>query len=413
MKIKKTVLYGLTSALMLGSLMLGGASLAQSYPPAITPAQIPALPLKGGTIGTGTAGTGTTGTGTAATTTGTATATTTTTTTAAPATTAQTPATPAATTNSITALVNSTPELSTLAAALKAGNLEMTFDAPGDYTVFAPTNDAFAKVPQEQLDALLASPDALFEVLTNHVVAGRLPATDVTQQKSVTTLYGSELPVVANGSAVMVGTANVVKTDLTADNGVVHEIDSVLVPSDFTFPTAQAAPAAPATTTPAPAATTTAPAATTAAPAATATTATDTSSMTIAAIVTADPRFSTLLSALQAAGLADTLAGTGPFMVFAPTNDAFAKIPADQLQALLADKAALTRLLQYHVSAGSLMAAGALQARDINTLAGANLSVTQNGSAVMVNDATVVQPDIQASNGVIHAIDTVLVPPTP
>ena len=118
--------------------------------------------------------------------------------------------------------------------------------------------------------------------------------------------------------------------------------------------------------------------------------------------------FKTLVTAVQAAGLVDTLKGEGPFTVFAPTDAAFAKIPKDQLNALLADKAMLTKVLTYHVVAGKVMAAD-VKAGMVPTVAGQSIDVTTN-YGVKINDAKVVKTDIMASNGVIHVIDTVLMP---
>jgi len=132
---------------------------------------------------------------------------------------------------------------------------------------------------------------------------------------------------------------------------------------------------------------------------------------TIAGIVASDPNFSTLLAAVQAAGLVDTLNGAGPFTVFAPTNAAFAKIPQDQLAALLNDRDALTRVLTYHVVPGRVTAAQVVNVRSAPTVAGENLTVNVSGGVVRINDARVTRTDIAASNGVIHVIDTVLLPP--
>ena len=118
--------------------------------------------------------------------------------------------------------------------------------------------------------------------------------------------------------------------------------------------------------------------------------------------------FKTLVAAVQAAGLVDTLKGPGPFTVFAPTDEAFAKIPKATLDGLLADKAALTKVLTYHVVPGKLMAAD-VKAGKVKTVQGADLTVTTMGG-VQVNGANVVKADIVADNGVIHVIDTVVMP---
>ena len=127
--------------------------------------------------------------------------------------------------------------------------------------------------------------------------------------------------------------------------------------------------------------------------------------------------FKTLVAAVQAAGLVDTLKGPGPFTVFAPTDEAFAKIPKATLDGLLADKAALTKVLTYHVVPGKVMAADVLtmNGQKVKTVQGAELTIKVEGDKVMLVDATgasvtVTTPDVAASNGVIHVIDGVLMP---
>ena len=133
-------------------------------------------------------------------------------------------------------------------------------------------------------------------------------------------------------------------------------------------------------------------------------------SNTIAAIVSKDAQFSTLFTALKAAGLDTTLAGKGPFTVFAPTNAAFAKIPKATLDALLKNKKELTRVLTYHVVPGDVMAAQVMKMKSAKTLEGSTVKISMMGKNVMVNKANVTKTDIKASNGVIHVIDTVLMP---
>jgi len=120
-------------------------------------------------------------------------------------------------------------------------------------------------------------------------------------------------------------------------------------------------------------------------------------------------QFNTLAKALTEAGLIDTLKGPGPFTVFAPTDAAFAKIPADQLNALLSDKAKLTKVLTYHVVPGAVMAKD-VKSGSVNTVEGQPLMLDVSNAGVKVNDANVIKTDIVASNGVIHVIDTVVLP---
>ncbi len=119
--------------------------------------------------------------------------------------------------------------------------------------------------------------------------------------------------------------------------------------------------------------------------------------------------FSTLVTAIKTAGLVDTLSGTGPFTVFAPTNEAFAKIPEDTLKSVLADKVKLTSILTYHVVSGKILSKDIAAMTEAVTVEGSKVKIDSK-SGVMINDATVTKADIECTNGVIHAIDTVLMP---
>ncbi|MFZ4816085.1 MAG: fasciclin domain-containing protein [Phototrophicaceae bacterium] len=131
---------------------------------------------------------------------------------------------------------------------------------------------------------------------------------------------------------------------------------------------------------------------------------------TIVEIAANDPRFSTLVAAVTAAGLVETLNSEGPFTVFAPTNDAFAALPAGTVESLLAEVPKLTAILTYHVVAGKAPAAVVISAPSHKTVQGSDINVKVDGDKVMINDAQVIVADIDASNGVIHAIDKVLIP---
>ena len=121
--------------------------------------------------------------------------------------------------------------------------------------------------------------------------------------------------------------------------------------------------------------------------------------------------FNTLATALKAAGLVETLKGKGPFTVFAPTDDAFRKLPAGTLEKLLADKAQLTKVLTYHVVAGKVMAADVVKLTEAKTVEGSSVKISAKDGKVKVDGANVVKTDVGASNGVIHVIDTVILPP--
>jgi len=256
----------------------------------------------------------------------------------------------------------------TLVAAVQAAGLEGALRGDGPFTVFAPTDDAFAALPEGTLDFLLANPDALERVLLYHVVAGEVLAADVVNLTSAETLLGENVSISVNGG-VMVNDANVVQTDIMASNGVIHVIDSVLIPPE------------------------------------------PQEELDIVDTAVAAGAFDTLVAAVQAAGLEDALRGEGPFTVFAPTDDAFAALPDGTLDALLANPDELRRVLLYHVVAGEALAADVVNLTSAETLLGESVAITVENGSVMVNDANVVQTDVLAANGVIHVIDSVLIPP--
>ncbi|TMO22813.1 fasciclin domain-containing protein [Pseudoalteromonas sp. S4741] len=129
-------------------------------------------------------------------------------------------------------------------------------------------------------------------------------------------------------------------------------------------------------------------------------------------VAAANGSFSTLVAAVKAAGLVDTLKGDGPFTVFAPTDEAFAKLPAGTVENLLKseNKDKLTAILTYHVVSGKVMASDVVKLDSATTVQGQSVNVTTNDGSVMINNANVVMADVKASNGVIHVIDTVLLP---
>ncbi|MBM3660688.1 MAG: fasciclin domain-containing protein [Actinobacteria bacterium] len=135
-------------------------------------------------------------------------------------------------------------------------------------------------------------------------------------------------------------------------------------------------------------------------------------SKTIVDIAASNPNFSTLVAAVQAAGLAPTLSGAGPFTVFAPTNEAFAKIPKADLDAILADKAKLAAILTYHVVPGEVLSTDLKKKQKVETVEGNKVLIkVSKKKGATIDGAQIVQTDIQGSNGVIHVIDTVILPP--
>jgi uncharacterized surface protein with fasciclin (FAS1) repeats len=134
--------------------------------------------------------------------------------------------------------------------------------------------------------------------------------------------------------------------------------------------------------------------------------------MNLVEVATEAGSFTTLLAAAEAAGLVDTLTGEGPFTVFAPTDEAFAALEPGTLDALLADPEALADILLYHVVPGKVMAADVVGLESATSAQGSDIAITVDGDAVMVNEANVTATDIEASNGVIHVIDAVILPPS-
>jgi uncharacterized surface protein with fasciclin (FAS1) repeats len=259
----------------------------------------------------------------------------------------------------------------TLAAALQAAGLVDALKADGPFTVFAPTDEAFAKLPEGTVEGLLKPEniEQLKAILLYHVVEGKVMAADVSGISSATALSGKDLTVKVDMGNVYINESKVVLADVEASNGVIHVIDAVLLP-----------PA-------------------------------ELSDIVDTAV--ADGRFTTLAAALQAAGLVETLKSEGPFTVFAPTDDAFAKLPAGTVETLLKPEnlEQLKSILLYHVVAGKVMAADVVTLTSANAVSGAQISIKiQDGKVYLNETIQVIITDIETSNGVIHVIDAVLLP---
>jgi len=257
----------------------------------------------------------------------------------------------------------------TLATALTEAGLIETLQGDGPFTVFAPTDEAFAKLPEGTLEALLADKEQLTAVLLYHVVAGAVPAADVVNLSEAETVQGELVGIRTDMGNVYVNDAQVIVPDVAASNGIIHVIDTVLLP-----PSLQA--------------------------------------QNIVDVAVADGRFTTLATALTEAELIETLQGEGPFTVFAPTDDAFASLPEGTLEALLADKEQLTAVLLYHVVAGGVPAADVVNLSEAVTVQGQLVQIRVQDGRVFINDAEVIITDVAASNGIIHVIDAVLIPPS-
>merc|ERR1711964_950836 len=262
----------------------------------------------------------------------------------------------------------------TLVDLVTLAGLGETLSGEGPFTVFAPTNDAFAKLPASLVNTLKGDTELLKQVLLNHVVAGNVKSGDITNDIVVKAVGGQDIR--ANiylksnyyDGFVTVNGARVTHPDLIADNGVIHFVSDVLYPF--------------------------------------------TPEKTIAEVASSDPRFSTLVDVLTAADLASVLSTPGPFTVFAPTNGAFAKVPADALNSLLSDKEALTKVLLRHVVPGTVFSKG-IKSGTYDTAGDEKIAtqVYRGGQVKVISSsgaARVIKADINASNGVIHVLDSVV-----
>jgi transforming growth factor-beta-induced protein len=292
----------------------------------------------------------------------------------------------------ITTIAGDTDDLSTLVTALEVADLVETLEGEGPFTVFAPTNEAFAKLPEGELEALLEDEDALRDVLLYHVVPGELFAVDVLARESLETALGATISVQADGPTLN-ETIGLVATDIAAKNGVVHLIDMVLIPptdddegedDDSDSDDGDGDDDGEG----------------------------DDDLLTIAEIAASDDRFETLVAALELTKLDATVSGDGPFTVFAPTDGAFDALPDDVLEDLFANPDELANILLYHVVPGALFAEDVVAADELTTALGP--SITVQGEALTLNEnVNLIITDIAASNGVIHVIDAVLLPPPP
>ena len=258
--------------------------------------------------------------------------------------------------------------LTTLVAALKAADLVGALEGDGPFTVFAPTDAAFAALPEGVLASLLEPENKaqLASILTYHVAPGALDAAAVVGRTRIATLNGQSASVRVDGGAPFIDGAGVVTADIRCSNGVVHLIDSVILPSDDN----------------------------------------------LVEVAQAAGGFETLLQAAQVAGLVPTLSSGGPFTIFAPTDEAFTALPPGALDNLLepGNRNRLVALLKYHVVPGRVFSEDAAKAGSAPTLQGESVRPVIRGGRLTVDGAVVLLNDLQASNGVIHVIDSVLMP---
>jgi uncharacterized surface protein with fasciclin (FAS1) repeats len=254
-----------------------------------------------------------------------------------------------------------------LAVALIAADLVDDLSGEGPFTVFAPTDEAFGALPAGLLEALLMDPSgALTQILLYHVVGAKALSTDLSDGQVITTLNGDSITVSIMDGNVYIDDAMVTVADIEADNGVVHVINAVLIPTTTVFD-----------------------------------------------IISASAAHNTLEAAIIAAELDDDLSGEGPFTVFAPTDAAFDNLPDGALDDLLQDPTgALAQILLYHVVGAKALSTDLSDGQTITTLEGSDVTVTITDGNVYINEAMVALADLEADNGVVHVIDAVLSPST-
>jgi len=279
-------------------------------------------------------------------------------------------------TNDIVELATSTSDLSTLVTAITTADLTSVLQGEGPFTVFAPTNAAFDNLEDGVLQTLLDNPDLLAEVLQYHVVSGEVMSTDLSNGEVSTLLSGKSINVsIADGVVTLNDYAMVTNADNEASNGVVHIIDEVLLPEGFELPKDN-----------------------------------------IVTIASETPSLSILVDALTMfPDLVDALNSDGNYTVFAPTNDAFTALLGVIGQSSLDDvpEDVIERLLKYHVISSAALMSGDLDDGQMAATLLSNddkITVGINGSDVTINGANVTTANVEASNGIVHIVDAVLVP---
>lgn len=256
-----------------------------------------------------------------------------------------------------------------LAKALEAADLIDALKAKGPFTVFAPTDAAFGELPEGTIEKLLKpeNKDLLIAILTYHVVPANVKAEKAVTLEFAPTLNGQRIDLAVRRETLTLNEhTNVIATDIAATNGTIHVIDRVIMPE----------------------------------------------TKTIVGVAAENGSFDTLLTAAKAAGLAELLNGDEPYTVFAPTDEAFAALGSRTIESLLMpeNRDRLAGILKLHVVPGRVYADQVVKAGTAKTANGQRVSITQTPSGVTVNGASVIIPDVQASNGVIHVIDRVILP---
>ena len=282
----------------------------------------------------------------------------------------------------------SASNVTTVVAAVKAAGLVDTLKSAGPFTVFAPTNSAFAALPAGTVASLLLPENkaTLTDILTYHVVAGRYTSNDLTDGLVLKTVEGKTLKFTkVNGHLMINGKAMIETANVISSNGVTHVINSVLMPGDAQYAGVGVEVGG----------------------------ALMVANKDIVDNALSASNVTTVVAAVKAAGLVDTLKSAGPFTVFAPTNSAFAALPAGTVASLLLpeNKAKLAGILTYHVVAGAYTINDLYDGQSLKTVQGQSLAVSKKNGVVTINGAAMIEtPNVISSNGVTHVINSVLLP---
>lgn len=268
-------------------------------------------------------------------------------------------------------------DLSFFRSLISAGGIDTNIAQGGPFTFFAPTDSAFDELDPEVRDAILADPNAAITVLGSHVAVGLFSAADLLDMASVPSGTEEVLPVTESGGIIYVDNMGVLEADIESTNGILHIVDSVRStlqalgeqPGEPTVPS-------------------------------------------VSQIVDSRQDLTTLVTALGAADDATLLdADEAGFTLFAPTDDAFAELPAGSIDVLVATQPKLIELLGYHVVAGRFLAGDLTDGQVLTTSSGAELEVSVDGEIISVGGVVVSEADIVGANGVVHIVDGVLIPP--
>lgn len=267
-------------------------------------------------------------------------------------------------------IVVNSPDHNTLETAVIAAELADDLSADGPFTLFAPTDAAFAAIDPAVLDVLLSDPTGdLATILLFHGVIGVADSSNIQDGLSIGSIMGQNLTFTTAGG-LKVNNAGITVTDIQAENGVVHVIDAVMLPEAMM-----------------------------------------TRPATIMDVVSTSPDHTQLNALIGAAELDDDLRSAGPFTLFAPTDAAIGALPQDVVDALLADPTGgLAQILLFHATSGVATTQNVMDGTAIGSLQGGNLTFSITGNGVMINDANVTVLDIRTDNGVVHVIDAVLLP---